>query len=62
MGGMRALEWAVGHPDRVAAAIALATCAFFTGDQIAWSVPQIAAIRADPQLRRRRLLRRPGRR
>ena len=48
MGGMRVLEWAVGHPDRVARAIALATCAYFTGDQIAWSVPQIAAIRADP--------------
>jgi len=48
MGGMRVLEWAVGYPDRVARAIALATCAFFTGDQIAWSAPQIAAIRADP--------------
>jgi len=48
MGGMRVLEWAVGQPDRVARAIALATCAYFTGDQIAWSVPQIAAIRADP--------------
>ncbi len=48
MGGMRVLEWAVGHPDRVGRAIALATCAYFTGDQIAWSVPQIAAIRSDP--------------
>jgi len=48
MGGMRVLEWAVGHPERVGRAIALATCAFFTGDQIAWSMPQLAAIRADP--------------
>jgi len=48
MGGMRALEWAVGYPERVGRAIALATCAYATGDQIAWSVPQLAAIRNDP--------------
>jgi homoserine O-acetyltransferase len=47
MGGMRALEWAVGYPDRVLRSIAIATCGYFTGDQIAWSVPQLAAIRAD---------------
>jgi homoserine O-acetyltransferase len=47
MGGMRALEWAVSYPDRVDRSIAIATCAYFTGDQIAWSVPQLAAIRAD---------------
>ena len=47
MGGMRAMEWAVGSPDRVQRAIAIATCAYFSGDQIAWSVPQLAAIRAD---------------
>ncbi len=47
MGGMRALEWAVGHPERVERCIAIATCASFSGDQIAWSVPQLAAIRAD---------------
>ena len=51
MGGMRALEWAVGQPGRVARAITIATCAYFTGDQIGWSVPQIAAIRADPDFR-----------
>jgi homoserine O-acetyltransferase/O-succinyltransferase len=51
MGGMRVLEWAVGHPDRVRRAVAIATCAFFTGDQIAWSVPQLAAIRADGNFR-----------
>ena len=48
MGGMRALEWAVGYPERVGRAIALATCAYATGDQIAWSMPQLAAIRNDP--------------
>ena len=47
MGGMRAVEWAAGHPDRVRRSIAIATCASATGDQIAWSVPQVAAIRAD---------------
>jgi len=51
MGGMRALEWAATHPDRVARSLAVATCAFFTGDQIAWSVPQLAAIRADGNFR-----------
>ena len=34
-----------------AASIAIATCAYFTGDQIAWSVPQLAAIRADGNFR-----------
>jgi homoserine O-acetyltransferase len=51
MGGMRALEWAVGYPERVGRSIAIATCAYFTGDQIAWSVPQLAAIRADGNFR-----------
>jgi len=48
MGGMRALEWAVGHPDRVASLAVLASTAAATGDQIAWCVPQVAAITADP--------------
>lgn len=48
MGGMRVLEWAVQYPERVSRAIAIATCAFYSGDQIAWSAPQLAAIRADP--------------
>lgn len=48
MGGMRALEWAVSYPDRVDRCLALATCAFFTADQIAWGTTQLAAIRADP--------------
>lgn len=48
MGGMRALEWAVGHPDRVARAIVLASTAAASADQIAWSHPQLLAIRSDP--------------
>lgn len=47
MGGMRALEWAVTVPERVARLAALATTPVTTADQIAWSVPQIAAIRGD---------------
>ncbi len=48
MGGMRALEWAVGHPDRVDVAIVLASAAYATADQIAWCQPQLLAIRSDP--------------
>jgi len=48
MGGMRVVEWAVGHPDRVAQAIVLASTAAATADQIAWAQPQLLAIRADP--------------
>jgi len=48
MGGMRALEWAVTFPDRVVRCLALATCASFTADQIAWGTTQLAAIRGDP--------------
>jgi homoserine O-acetyltransferase len=51
MGGMRALEWAVDRPERVHRTVAIATCAAFTGDQIGWSAPQLAAIRADPNFR-----------
>jgi len=47
MGGMRALEWAVGQPTRVERMFLLATAAYATGDQIAWCAPQLAAIRAD---------------
>src|SRR5690606_30441324 len=51
MGGMRALEWAIMYPDRVRRCIAIATTPYFSGDQIAWSVPQLNAIRADPNFR-----------
>ena len=47
MGGMRALEWAVGHPARVGAALVLATSAAATADQIGTQSAQIAAVRAD---------------
>jgi homoserine O-acetyltransferase/O-succinyltransferase len=52
MGGMRALEWAVMHPDRVERLFVLASTPSATGDQIAWSAAQLAAIRADPGFRR----------
>jgi homoserine O-acetyltransferase len=48
MGGMRALEWAVGLPDRVASLLVLAAPAASSADQIAWASPQLQAIRADP--------------
>ncbi len=48
MGGMRVLEWAVGHPRRVERALALSTTAAASAEQIAWSVPQLTAIRSDP--------------
>jgi homoserine O-acetyltransferase len=51
MGGMRALEWAVTYPTRVARAILLATTAYATADQIAWCQPQLLAIRSDPLFR-----------
>jgi homoserine O-acetyltransferase len=48
MGGMRVLEWAVTHPDRVATAIVLASTAYATAEQIGWCQAQLLAIRADP--------------
>ena len=48
MGGMRALEWTVTHPDRVRSAILLASGAYATAEQIAWCQPQLLAIRQDP--------------
>ncbi len=48
MGGMRALEWAVMHPDRVRSALVLASSAYATAEQIAWCQPQLLAIRSDP--------------
>jgi homoserine O-acetyltransferase/O-succinyltransferase len=48
MGGMRALEWAVGYPDRVRRLLLLACAAASSAEQIAWTVPQLAAIRTDP--------------
>jgi homoserine O-acetyltransferase/O-succinyltransferase len=48
MGGMRALEWAVTHPERVDRCLVLASTAYATADQIAWCQPQLLAIRHDP--------------
>ncbi len=48
MGGARALEWMVSHPDRVRAGLLLAVGARATADQIGTQTTQIAAIKADP--------------
>lgn len=48
MGGARALEWMVGHPERVSSALLLAVGARATADQIGTQTTQIAAIKADP--------------
>jgi homoserine O-acetyltransferase len=48
MGGARALEWIVGHPDRVRSGLLLAVGARATADQIGTQATQVAAIKADP--------------
>jgi homoserine O-acetyltransferase len=48
MGGMRVLEWCVGHPDRVRRAAVLAVGASATADQIALCSLEVRAIRMDP--------------
>ena len=48
MGGMRVLEWCVGHPDRVARAAVLAVGAAATAEQVALCSVQCRAIRLDP--------------
>jgi len=48
MGGARALEWMVSHPDQVRAGLLLAVGARATADQIGTQSTQIAAIKADP--------------
>ncbi len=47
-GGMRAVEWAVEHPARVERLLLLATSAYASGEQIALSRTQVAAITSDP--------------
>jgi homoserine O-acetyltransferase len=49
MGGMRSLEWAVTHPQRVATSVVLASTPYASAEQIAWCAPQLSAIRSDPQ-------------
>jgi homoserine O-acetyltransferase len=48
MGGMRSLEWAAAQPDRVGAALVLASAAAATADQIGGQSAQITAIVSDP--------------
>jgi len=48
MGGMRVLEWCVGHPDRVERAVVLAVGAAATAEQIALCSLQVRAVRSDP--------------
>jgi homoserine O-acetyltransferase len=48
MGGMRALEWCVMSPDRVARAAVIAVGAAATAEQIGLCSLQIRTIRADP--------------
>jgi homoserine O-acetyltransferase len=48
MGGARALEWIVSHPDGVGAGLLLAVGARATADQIGTQTTQIAAIKSDP--------------
>jgi homoserine O-acetyltransferase/O-succinyltransferase len=51
MGGARALEWIVSHPDRVRSGLLLAVGARATADQIGTQSTQIAAIKSDPDWR-----------
>lgn len=48
MGGARALEWVVSHPDRVGSGLLLAVGARATADQIGTQSTQVAVIKADP--------------
>src|ERR1700753_4120938 len=53
MGGARALEWIVSHPDRVRAGLVVAVSARSAAGLIAHDTNQIAAIKADPHWQRR---------
>lgn len=48
MGGMQALEWAVGYPDRLDRVAILAAPPVSSADQIALNSVQVEAIRIDP--------------
>ncbi len=48
MGGYRAMEWAVGLPERVAALALVATTAAASADQIALQSAQVLAVTGDP--------------
>ena len=49
MGGMHALEWSVGHPERVERLAVLSAPPTTTADQIALNSVQLAAISMDPR-------------
>jgi homoserine O-acetyltransferase len=51
MGGMRALEWAVGYPDRLERAVVVACGAAASAEQIGLCAVQNEAIRSDPAWR-----------
>ncbi|WP_375400040.1 homoserine O-acetyltransferase [uncultured Amnibacterium sp.] len=51
MGGMHALEWAIGSPERVERIGVLAAPASSSADQIALNSVQTEAVRADPRFR-----------
>ena len=51
MGGMRALEWAVGRPERTGAAMVVAVGAASTADEIGLYRTQLLAITGDPRWR-----------
>ncbi len=51
MGGMRALEWAVGYPDRVKRAVVIGVGPQATAEQIALQTIQMASIIEDPDYR-----------
>jgi homoserine O-acetyltransferase len=51
MGGMRALEWAVTHPERVERLLLMATSAAASAEQLALTSVQAHAIRVDPAFR-----------
>lgn len=51
MGGMHALEWGVGHPDRLARLAVLSAPPVTTADQIALNSVQLQAIDMDPRFR-----------
>jgi homoserine O-acetyltransferase len=51
MGGMRALEWAVGYPDRLERAVVVGCGAAASAEQIGLCAVQNEAIRADPAWR-----------
>jgi homoserine O-acetyltransferase len=48
LGGMQALEWAVAYPDRVRAAIPIASTAHLSSQGLAWNAIARNAIMADP--------------